>query len=123
MKNNQKFHEWLKELRLQMRISLREFCRLADEDPANFSKIERGLKVPPGDEILERYGKALGLSEKKLQDFISLGALSRRDLPKHLSEEELTAKLPAFLRLINGEFPSEENLREAASVTREANNP
>ena len=117
MKN---FCETLKERRLKLRLTLREFCRIADEDPANFSRIERGIKVPPCDEVLERYGKALQFSGKELMDFITLGALTRKNLPKHLSEKELAGKLPAFLRLINGEFPTEEQLREAVMITREA---
>lgn len=114
------FCETLKERRLALRMTLREFCRIADEDPANFSRIERGLKVPPGDDVLERYGKALQYTGQDLLNFITLGALTRKNLPKHLSEEELAGKLPAFLRLINGEYPTEEQLREAVMITREA---
>lgn len=114
------FFETLKARRMELRMTLREFCRIAGEDPANYSRVERGIKVAPGDEVLERYGKALRYSGKELQDFITLGALSRKNLPKHLTEEELAGKLPAFLRLINGEYPTEEQLREAVMITREA---
>ncbi len=118
---SKKFFEFLKEKRTAMRISLREFCRIADEDPSNYSKIERGIHVPPSDDVLERYGKALQLSGKELDDFVAFGALSRKDLPVRLTEEELAGKLPALLRIINGEIPTEEQLKEAAAITREVN--
>lgn len=121
MKTIKHFYEILKEKRTEKRMTLREFCRRAGEDPANFSRIERGLKVPPCDEVLERYGKVLELTGESLREFVAQGALSRRDLPKFMTEEELNAKMPAFLRLINDEFPSEEQLREAVKFTREAN--
>ena len=117
----QKFHEFLRSKRMELRITLREFCRIVDEDPSNYSKIERGVKIPPCDDTLERYGKALNLNSMELADFVTLGALWRRELPVKLTEDELAGKLPALLRIINGEVPSEEQLREAAEMTREVN--
>jgi transcriptional regulator with XRE-family HTH domain len=119
--NNKKFHEFLREKRMKKRITLREFCRIVGEDPSNYSKIERGLKVPPNDETLERYGKGLQMSGDALHEFITMGALFRKELPVRLTDEELIGKLPALLRIINGEMPTEEQLREAAAITREAN--
>ena len=47
------FGEFIKQLRLQNRITLREFCRLAGIDPSNWSKIERGMLQPPKSKMLQ----------------------------------------------------------------------
>ena len=41
------FGQHVKGLREKRGLSLREFCRLADLDPSNWSKVERGLLSPP----------------------------------------------------------------------------
>ena len=117
---NKKFYEILKEKRVALGLSLREFCKIADEDPSNYSRIERGIRVPPCNDVLERYGKALKLSGKELQNFISTGSLFRRELPKNITDEELAKKLPALLRLIDGEMPEKKNLEAAVKITKKA---
>lgn len=58
------FGPLLKGMRVQRRITLREFCRRANADPGNISRMERGVWPPPQDrEILERYAKALDIKE------------------------------------------------------------
>jgi transcriptional regulator with XRE-family HTH domain len=41
------FGRFVKDVRESKGLSLREFCRLADLDPANWSKVERGIFPPP----------------------------------------------------------------------------
>jgi transcriptional regulator with XRE-family HTH domain len=41
------FGQFVKEIRERQGMSLREFCRLANLDPANWSKVERGIFPPP----------------------------------------------------------------------------
>ena len=41
------FGAFVKETRERKGLSLREFCRLANLDPGNWSKVERGLFPPP----------------------------------------------------------------------------
>jgi transcriptional regulator with XRE-family HTH domain len=43
------FGVFLKEMRAKKGLTLREFCRLANLDPSNWSKVERGLLPPPKD--------------------------------------------------------------------------
>lgn len=43
------FGEVLKGARIKAKITLREFCRRNDLDPANQSRYERGLLAPPQD--------------------------------------------------------------------------
>jgi transcriptional regulator with XRE-family HTH domain len=41
------FGMFVKEMRTKKGMSLREFCRLANLDPGNWSKVERGKFPPP----------------------------------------------------------------------------
>ena len=41
------FGRFVKETRERNGLSLREFCRLANLDPGNWSKVERGIFPPP----------------------------------------------------------------------------
>jgi len=43
----EQFGQYVKELREKRGLSLREFCRLANLDPSNWSKVERGMLAPP----------------------------------------------------------------------------
>jgi transcriptional regulator with XRE-family HTH domain len=43
------FGAFVKETRERQGLSLREFCRLANLDPGNWSKVERGIFPPPKD--------------------------------------------------------------------------
>lgn len=114
---NKRFNEMLKEQRLLKKLTLREFCRIGGEDPANLSRIERGLRPAPQDEVIERYAKVLELAGDELRTFKDMAALSRRELPKDIPESALYEKLPALLRAIERR-PSEEQLQEAISITK-----
>ena len=49
------FTETIKSLRLERRLTLRDFCERVGLDPSNWSKVERGGNPPPGDVgVLER---------------------------------------------------------------------
>lgn len=117
------FAETLHEKRVALRLTLREFCRQAEEDPANFSRIERGLRTPPNNDIVSRYAKVLKLSGQELQDFLDLAAIFRRELPKDIPDDALASKLPAMLRSINRIRPTVEHLQNAIEITKETFNP
>ncbi len=120
MDTNKTFCEMLREKRRERMLTLREFCRQADEDPGNFSRIERGLRVPPADDALERYAKVLGLEGDDYRDFLDLGAIFRRELPRDIPDEALAGKLPAMLRSIERTRPTEQQLDNAIAITRRA---
>ena len=123
MSNAKTFAETLHEKRLAARLTLREFCRLAEEDPANFSRIERGLRTPPNNDIVTRYAKALKLAGQELIDFLDLAAIFRRELPKDIPDAALAEKLPAMLRTIDRIRPEREQLENAIEITRETFKP
>ncbi|HQC42280.1 MAG TPA: helix-turn-helix transcriptional regulator [Verrucomicrobiota bacterium] len=108
------FGDLLKSLRRQAKLSLRDLARKAADDPANISRIERRLRPAPGEDVTERFAKALGLvpqSEEWVQ-FMDMAALSRRELPRDITEEELALELPVFLKTLRGNRLPEKELLE-----------
>lgn len=108
------FGPLLKEMRAQKRTTLREFCRRANADPGNISRIERGVWPPPQDrEILERYAKALDIKEASddWYRFFDSAAADRGIVPQDImSREEVVKMLPVFFRTLRREKLSSEDL-------------
>lgn len=106
------FGDLLKSLRRQAKLSLRDLARKAADDPANISRIERRLRPAPGEDVTERFAKALGLTPQSDEwvQFMDMAALSRRELPRDITEEELISELPAFLRTVRVRRPAEVDL-------------
>ncbi len=117
------FGKFIKELRAQQRLGLREFCLAHGHDPSNWSKIEREVLQPPRDEkILHTWAKQLGLkpgSDDWLK-FFDYAAVDAGRIPDHvLKDEELLAKLPAFFRTISGNKPTRAELENLIKLLRE----
>lgn len=54
------FGDYIKQIRLQKRLPLREFCRITGSDSSNRSKIEHGLvPAPKSKKTLEVTAKVL----------------------------------------------------------------
>jgi transcriptional regulator with XRE-family HTH domain len=118
------FGGYLKHLRLERKLSLREFCQRVNVDPSNYSKLERGLLYPPDSrERLEVYERALGMEpdSAEARELTRLAALGRGMIPPSiLSDQELARKLPLFFRTLEGEPLNEEKLDEVVEMIREA---
>jgi len=100
------FGEFVRDKRIEQRLTLREFCRKNGFDPGNVSKIERGLMPPPQDRHLaENYAKALNL-KKRTKDWVTfhdLAAVSAGRVPADLlNDEKIVRKLPLLFRTIRG---------------------
>src|SRR4030042_2124269 len=98
------FGEFVKEKRISLDMTLREFCRNLDEDPSNWSKIERGLMSPPKDEEkLKKIAKILKI-KKNTQDYLMLLDSSKTDsgiIPDYImSDKEVLDSLPIFFRTL-----------------------
>jgi transcriptional regulator with XRE-family HTH domain len=97
-----KFAEMLKRIRLEKKITLREFCLQHGFDPGNYSKLERGLFPPPeSHEQLERYATALEIEpgSDAWYEFFDAAAVGRGMIPKHvLNDAEVVDKLPVLFR-------------------------
>lgn len=108
------FGSFIKSLRIERDIGLREFCRRISYDASNWSKIERGILAPPQDETkLESIAKALNITKdselySELKDKASIAAgVIPKDL---LSDKETLDALPLFFRTVRSEKPTSEEL-------------
>jgi transcriptional regulator with XRE-family HTH domain len=105
------FGEFVKKRRLDQGISLREFCRLLDVDPSNWSKIERGVISPPQDEM--KLKKIAGIL--KIQDGTSLwyemkdmAKVDAGTIPDDIrSDSRVLNSLPIFFRTLRNEKPED----------------
>ena len=66
------FGDFIKKKRLEKKLSLREFCKLLNEDASNWSKVERGKAAPTKDaKKLEKIAHILGI-KKNSEDWNTL---------------------------------------------------
>jgi transcriptional regulator with XRE-family HTH domain len=117
------FGEFLKQRRLERRLTLRAFCEAAGVDPANYSKLERGLLLPPRDAgKLKPYEEALGLTPEspEAREMRRLAALDRGELPPGvLADPDLVGKLPALFRTLEGDPVDDRLLGELIETIRQ----
>ena len=93
-----------KDLRISRGLTLRQFCAEAGLDPSNWSKVERAVIPPPGDEpTLKVIAGVLGLKGEERQKFFDQASLARHELPADIADDEkVLAALPAFFRAARG---------------------
>ena len=112
------FGEYARQLRLSKRLTLREFCRKAGLDPSNWSKVERGLHLPPkGREVLASVAETLELNEGS-EEWNSLFELAIvGHIPVDLAgNQSIVDKLPIFFRTIRGQKPTREELEKLVEL-------
>jgi transcriptional regulator with XRE-family HTH domain len=109
------FGKFIKALRLDRDLGLREFSRKLSIDASNWSKVERGILPPPQDDKkLKQIAKILGIdinSEQfiELKDIASVGSgIIPKDI---LTDKEVVNSLPMFFRTVRSEKPSTEELK------------
>ena len=125
MKYNETFGEFFKKKRIELALTLREFCSRNGFDPGNISKIERGLLAPPQTyEKRKQYAKALSI-ETGTDDwltFCDLASISAGKIPADLlSDAALVGELPRFFRTARKGENIREKLKELAeSIKRES---
>lgn len=102
-----RFGTYFKQLRIESRQTLRNFCLKHGFDPGNISKLERGRLPPPqAHEKLAKYAKALGLKAGTDQwyEFFDRAAAEHGRIPKDiLSQSEVVEKLPVLFRTLRGQ--------------------
>lgn len=117
-----RFGPFLEKLRIERRLTLREFCRRARCDPANISRIERGLMPPPrSEDILRKYAHALRLVEgsDEWHNLFDFAAAEHGMLPADLmSDKELVAALPSLFRTLRGQKPTRGEMIRLAEKIR-----
>lgn len=114
------FNNTVKSLRLEKRLTLRDFCEQAGLDASNWSKVERGVNPPPGDvDTLERLADFFGLEGQSKLAFMDEAALQRREIPDDVADNAILQRaLPAFFRAARGHELSEDELNDLAGDIR-----
>jgi transcriptional regulator with XRE-family HTH domain len=104
-------------------MTLREFCMKNNEDPGNWSKLERGKLPPPqSKERLATIADYLKIREgtDEWQTFHDLAYAEQGRIPDDLmSDEELVKKLPIFFRTLRGEKLTDEEINEIIRIVKE----
>jgi len=116
------FGEYIKEKRLGKKLSLRQFCRLLDEDPSNWSKIERGLISPPQDDLkLNKIASILNFDVNSIE-FKNIFDYARIDAGKIpdfiMSEKDILQTLPAFFRTVGSVKPKPEEIQNLIEIIK-----
>jgi transcriptional regulator with XRE-family HTH domain len=123
VKKSINFGRYFEQLRQERGLTLRMFCKKASCDPANISRMERGLISPPkGREILEKYAEALNLLEGSddWYKFFDLAAADQGIVPQDIMDDaELVKVLPVFFRTLRGQKPTEAEMLKLAEKIRE----
>ncbi len=119
------FHEKVKALRLEKRLTLRDFCQQVKLDPSNWSKVERGINPPPGDvAILEKLADFFEMNDADKLELMDAAAIDRNELPKDIADNDMLANaLPAFFRAARGHELTDEKLTELIEDIRKLNRP
>lgn len=104
----------MKDKRLALDLSLREFARKIGMQPSNYCNIESDVLSPPRGEALERIGKALGLKKgtPDYQRLHDLAAEGRDEIPADVARiVKKNELIPAMLRTVEYEKVTKEQLR------------
>lgn len=113
------FGSRIREIRVGRKMSLRQFCIEAKQDPSNWSKVERGM-IPPPTELNDVF-KSLSLTEAddEWHELSNAAHMEKGMIPKHVLEnDELMAALPIFFRTARGEKPNHEELERLIEVIK-----
>ena len=116
------FGDLLRRMRMESKITLREFSRRTNQDPGNISRIERGKVPPPQNRnILTTMARTLGLEEQSdnWNNFIYTAQVQAGRIPKEvLSNEEVLQKVPILLRKLGGEKLSPKEIDDLVELIR-----
>ena len=109
-----RFGEYLKSLRMEKELSLRDLAKKSDMDFANLSRIERDLASPPQRlEVLDKLVDALELSSEQKQRLLDLSAVENGVYPFDVKEDlGKHPNLPILLRTISNKKLSADQILE-----------
>lgn len=104
MKGDLSFDKFLREKRIQIKISLREFAKLIEMQPSNYCSIESGSHPAPSKEKLALIVKNLKLDHTEGRILYDLAAQTRDEIPADLQELIKQGSLiPSLLRTVEDE--------------------
>lgn len=115
------FGDYIKQLRLKNKITLREFCRITGIDPSNWSKVERSILPPPkSKQVLEDIARVLKIQKNSEQWHTIMDLAAITHIPRELlSDQSIVEKLPVFFRTLRGQKPTQEELENLIKLIRE----
>jgi len=117
------FRDFIKERRIEKGLTLREFCRMIEVDPSNWSKIERGVLSPPQDgEKLQRIAEVLDIAigSEIWQTMKDSATIDVGNIPEDImSDQRILESLPMFFRTIRSEKPTVEELESLIRIVKE----
>jgi transcriptional regulator with XRE-family HTH domain len=121
------FGAYVNDLRIKSKKTLRQFCLENNQDPSNWSKVERDVNPPPKDEaVLRQWAKYFGLKPKteEWNRFMDAARISRGEIPKDiLDDEKAVALLPTFFRTVRGAEIGEAEIKKLIQKIKDANTP
>ncbi len=121
------FGDYINNLRIQQKKTLRQFCMENSLDPSNWSKVERDVNPPPKDEaVLGQWAKYFGIKPKtdEWNQFMDEARIARGEIPRDImNDEKAVALLPAFFRTVRGAEIGEAEIKKLIEKIREANTP
>ncbi|HUU41815.1 MAG TPA: helix-turn-helix transcriptional regulator [Desulfatiglandales bacterium] len=110
------FGTFIKSLRIERDIGLREFCRRLSKDASNWSKVERGILAPPQDiDKLNQIAEVLNINKgsELYNELTDKASIAAGIIPKDiLSDQETLNSLPMFFRTVRSEKPTPEELEK-----------
>ena len=114
------FGQFIKKIRIEKEITLRDFCRRADLDPSNWSKIERSILQPPKSKhVLSNIAQILDISESSEEWYAMFDLAVASHIPSELIDnDQITENLPMFFRTLRGDKPSSDDLRDLIDKIR-----
>ena len=99
----QTFGEFLKDIRINHGLTLRDCTTKLGVDASNWSKYERGINPAPKEDILREWASFFQLNPEDAQTFIDLGMMSQGRIPNDIaSNEKVLEALPVFFRAARG---------------------
>jgi transcriptional regulator with XRE-family HTH domain len=114
------FGNFVKTIRIERNITLRNFCKLAEVDPSNWSKIERELAPPPKSKVvLDNIAQVLSLRPGKDEYYTLFDLAIISFIPKEMVNENELKKLPVFFRTTRGDVPTEQELRKLLEAIKD----
>lgn len=114
------FGQFIKTIRIEREITLRDFCRRTNLDPSNWSKIERGVMQPPKSRlVLSDIARVLDITEESENWHAMFDLAVASHIPSELVDnDQIVEYLPLLFRTLRGKKPSSEDLRELIDKIR-----
>ena len=119
----QHFGQLIQARRAEIRLTLRDCALRVQLDPGNLSKIERGRVAPPQDAaVLERLMEGLELAgSDRARALMDMAMTESGRIPHDiLSNEEVMAAMPIFLRTVNNKQLEGAQIEKLVELIRNA---